>query len=99
VLVFPSLFEGFGIVIPEAMSRGLPVVTTEHTGGPDLITDGADGFIIPIRSSTAIAEKLELLAGNRELLAEMRQAAREKAKRRTWEGYRRALGAALASRM
>jgi len=37
VLIFPSLFEGFGLVITEAMSQGTPVITTERTAGPDLI--------------------------------------------------------------
>ena len=62
VFVFPSLFEGFGLVILEAMSQGLPVITTENTAGPDLITEGESGFIVPIRSAQAIAEKLDLLA-------------------------------------
>jgi len=98
VLVFPSLFEGFALVITEALSRGLPVITTESSGA-DFIRDGVDGFMIPIRSSAAIAEKLELLAGNRDLLAEMRRGARESAKRWTWDCYRRALAEALAARL
>jgi len=88
VLVFPSLHEGFGLVIPEAMSRGLVVITTPHTGGRDVIREGHDGFIVPIRSADAIAEKLELLATDRGLLAEMKEAARKTVARLTWESYR-----------
>ena len=61
VLVLPSLHEGFGLVMTEAMSQGLVVITTPHTAGPDLITDGVDGFVVPIRSAAAIEEKLEIL--------------------------------------
>ena len=91
VLVFPSLFEGFGLVILEAMSRGLPVITTAHTAGPDFIADGNDGFLVPIRSAPAIAEKLELLHREPARLAAMREAARAKATARTWDAYRRQL--------
>jgi glycosyltransferase involved in cell wall biosynthesis len=88
VLVLPSLHEGFGLVILEAMSQGLTVITTAHTGGPDVIQDGREGFIVPIRSSDAIAEKLGLLAGDRAMLAGMKEAAQKKAALLTWEGYR-----------
>jgi starch synthase len=88
VLVFPSLFEGFGLVVTEALSQGLPVITTPHTCGPDVLTDGEDGFMVPIRDPQAIAEKLELLHRDRERLAAMSEAASEKAKMLTWESYR-----------
>lgn len=88
VLVFPSLFEGFGLVLLEALSRGVPVITTPHTAGPDIITEGVDGFIVPIRSSHAIVEKLELLDRDRVRLRTMSQAALETARRCTWESYR-----------
>jgi alpha-maltose-1-phosphate synthase len=91
VLIFPSLFEGFGLAITEAMSQGTPVITTAHTAGPDIIDDGVDGFIVPIRSAEAIAEKLELLARDRERLRAMKISAREKAQIHPWENYRRAL--------
>jgi starch synthase len=58
VHVFPTLVDGFGRNIVEAMASGLPVITTRHCGGPDIIEDGVTGFIIPIRDVDAIAEKL-----------------------------------------
>jgi len=91
VLVFPSLHEGFGLVMTEAMSQGLVVITTPHTAGPDLITDNVDGFVIPIRSAVAIEEKLDLLLRDRKRLGAMQAEAREKAHAYTWENYRQRL--------
>jgi starch synthase len=91
VVVFPSLFEGFGLVITEAMSQGTPVITTPNTAGPDIIEDGIDGFIVPIRSAEAIARKLELLVQEPYRLYEIKLATRDKARTRTWENYRRQL--------
>jgi starch synthase len=91
VLVLPSLFEGFGLVILEAMARRLPVITTSHTAGPDVISQGVDGFIVPIRSAEEIAAKLDQLASDAILLKEMKQAAQEKARLQRWENYRESL--------
>jgi len=96
VLVFPSLFEGFGLVIGEALSRGLPVITTPRTGGPDLMRDGKDGFIVPIRDSDAIAERLMQLHEDRDLLHAMSESARERAGQMSWQSYKD--GTALAVR-
>ena len=90
-VVFPSLSEGYGLVILEALSRGLPVITTRNTGGPEVMEDGRQGFFVPIRSSEAIAEKLETLAADRALLEAMSEAALERARECTWEKYRRSL--------
>jgi starch synthase len=96
VLVFPSLFEGFGLVLLEAMSQGLPVIATAHTAAPDLIEDGREGFIVPVRSAEAIAEKLHLLARDPDLLFGMKQAALDTAKSRSWAAYRSVLAQAVA---
>lgn len=91
VLVLPSLHEGFGLAMTEAMGQGLVVVTTPHTAGPDLITDGVDGFLVPIRSSEAIEETFALLIRDRARLKAMQEAARRKALAWTWENYRQRL--------
>jgi glycosyltransferase involved in cell wall biosynthesis len=91
VLVLPSLFEGFGLVILEAMAQGLVVIATPHTAAPDIFDDAVDGFIVPIRSAEAIAEKLELLARDSGRLCEMKQAAQKKSRFHRWEVYRSAL--------
>ena len=71
VLVFPSLVEGFGLVILEAMACGIPVITTPNTAGADIITDRLDGFIVPIRNVEALKEKLEWCYCHPQELAEM----------------------------
>lgn len=88
VFVFPSLVEGFGQVILEAMACGLPVITTLNTAGPDIITEGIDGFIVPIRDVSALKEKLLWCRNHPEALARMGQAARRKAESLSWDLYR-----------
>jgi alpha-maltose-1-phosphate synthase len=91
VLVLPSLHEGFGLVMIEAMAQGLVVITTPHTAGRDLIADGVDGFLVPIRSAAAIEEKLALLRDDRDRLHTMQQSARAKVRACSWESYRHRL--------
>ena len=95
VLVFPSLFEGFGLVILEALACGLPVIATPHTGGPDVLTEGEDGFVTPVRDVDALAGALETLLASPARLAEMKAAALAKARCLTWEKYRRGVERAV----
>jgi starch synthase len=88
VLVFPTLFDGFGLVILEAMAQGTVVIATPNCAAPEIFDDGRDGFIVPIRSPEAIAHRLTQLAENRDLLATMSEAARLKAISHDWAGYR-----------
>lgn len=87
VLVFPSLFEGYGLVISEALSQGLPVIATPHTAAPDLLTDGEDGWVVPIRDAEAIASRLSLLR-DVDLRNRMKSAARNTAARLSWTAYK-----------
>lgn len=58
IVVVPSLQEGFGIVVSEAMACGKPVIGTEVGGIPDQVTDGLNGFLIKPKNSDEIAEKI-----------------------------------------
>ena len=95
VFVLPSLSEGFGLVLLEAMAQGLPIITTANTAGPDIIDEGQSGFIVPVRSAEAIADKLDLLARDRSLLRDMQNAAQLTATRFTWESYRNRIAAVV----
>lgn len=87
VLVFPSLFEGFGLVITEAMSQGTPVITTNRTAGPDIIEHGVDGWIVEPGSSKAIINTFNDILNSPETLKNIGLAAQVKAKSRPWEKY------------
>ncbi len=88
VFVFPSLFEGLALVIGEAVSQGLPVITTPNSGGTDVLREGLDGFIVPIRDAEAITQRLMQFHDDRKLLLRMSDSAREQATRLHWQGYK-----------
>ncbi len=87
VLIFPSLFEGFGLVITEAMSQGTPVITTERTAGPDLIRHGENGWLTEAGNIDALRESIELLLNYPKLVVSVGQAAKEAARQRPWKMY------------
>ena len=91
VLLFPSLSEGFGLVILEAMSRGMAVVATGNSGAPDVLSHGVNGFIVPIRSTDAIAESLRILCCNRDVLQAISTAASRRAQELGWDRFRTSL--------
>jgi len=87
VLVLPSVFEGFGLVIPEAMATGMPVIASTHSVGPEIIRDGRDGFILAPDDVDGLAKKLEWLAGHRDDACRMGREASERAQEITWEAH------------
>lgn len=62
VLVLPSVQDGFGMVMAEAMACGCPVIASSNTGASDLFTDGLEGFIVPPRDVAALTTRLQELA-------------------------------------
>jgi glycosyltransferase involved in cell wall biosynthesis len=71
ILVMPSVREGFGLAIAEAMACGLPVVASNCSAIPELIDDGKGGFLCPVGDVKAFAEKINLLADSPKLRREM----------------------------
>jgi len=96
VFVFPSFFEGFGLVILEAMACGLPVIATEATAGPDVLGEST-GQVIPAGDIESLAESLRWFVEHRDQLPVMKIAARKNALAFGWEQYRRKVTAAVSS--
>jgi glycosyltransferase involved in cell wall biosynthesis len=88
----PSLADSYGLVVSEAMAAGLPVIVSENTGMSDFITDGREGYIVPIRDSDKIAERLTFLHANRDRGAAMGAAGAATARALDWNNYRMICG-------
>ena len=82
--LFPTLGDGFGLVIQEAMCSATPVITTPCGGGPECITDGVDGWLLPARDVDALVETLRRIAADRDHAAAVGRSARARAER--WTG-------------
>jgi glycosyltransferase involved in cell wall biosynthesis len=87
VFVLPSLVEGFGLVALEAMACGVPVVISTNTFADDVVTDGVDGYIIPIRDPEAIAERLKYIYQHRAERDRIGDAGRRRAQQFSWLTY------------
>lgn len=88
VLVLPSLSDAFGLVVTEALACGLAVIVTPNTGASEIIRDGREGYVVPIRRADIIASRLEALYSDRTKLAEMSRRAQQTAEENSWENYR-----------
>lgn len=98
LIALPSIAEGFGLVILEAMACGVPVLCTTSTGGADFIQHRRNGLLIEPGSAEAIHLELDWALTHRDELFQIGQAARVEAEKHTWAEYRRKFFAAyLAS--
>lgn len=66
IFVFPSLLEGYGIVLVEAMSKGLPIVAFNNSAIPYSIRNGENGLLADNKDSQSFADKLMSISGNKE---------------------------------
>ena len=82
IMAFPSYYrEGVPKSLIDACAVGRPIVTTNSIGCKDVVDDGVNGFLIPVRDSEALAQKLRILIEDKNLRVSMGRAAREKAER------------------
>jgi glycosyltransferase involved in cell wall biosynthesis len=79
IFCYPTYFESetFGIVLLEAMQFSLPAAATRWRGVQSVVRDGVTGFLVPIKDSAALADKLASLIANPTLRAEMSAKSRE----------------------
>lgn len=88
LFVFPSVAEGFGQVLLEALACGLPILSTTNTAAPDLIEDGIQGFVVEPKRPDLLAQRITWAFEHPTQLAEMRLAARRRAEQFTWDRFR-----------
>lgn len=91
---FPSVLEGFGLVLLESLACGTPVLSTNNVGLADELEPNGAGFYVPAGDLEALSARLEWCARNRDLLAAMRAPARQLAERYTWPRFRKAVAEA-----
>lgn len=87
VFVMPSLVEGFCMTAMEALACGLPTIVTPNTFGEEVVRNGMEGWNVPIRDASAIAERLVQLAEDALLRGQMSLAARIRAEEYSWDAY------------
>ncbi len=93
LLVLPTLCDGFGQVITDALAHGLPVLTTTNAGAADCVEDGITGFIIPPADEAALEARLAWCLAHRPEVFDMHAAARAAAANWTWAHFRRKFAA------
>ena len=78
IFAFPSYYmEGLPKSLIEASAIGRPIVTTDNIGCRDVVTDGVNGYLVPVKDPTALAEKLKVLIGDKDLRVRMGRDSRE----------------------
>lgn len=85
LFVFPSLNEGMSNGMLEALASGLPLISTNTGGASELVKEGENGFIIKFKDAQDIADKVEKLILDEDLLKKMALASRALAEKMSWE--------------
>ena len=85
VYIQPSVTEGFGLEVLEAMAHGRPIIVSAGAGVSELVEDGKEGFVVPARDVKALSEKIQYFKDNPDEVKRMGNNAREKAKQYPWD--------------
>ena len=95
VLVLPSRFDSFGMVVAEGMACGLPAIVTQNVGAKEMITANVTGQIVPAGDAVSLADSMGWYIEHVDRLPQMAAAARAAAERYSWDAYRSAVVARL----
>ena len=87
VFILPSFAEGMAQVGIEAMACGLPIICTYNSGVADLVTNGVNGFIIPVGDKDALIEKMQWFIDNPDKIKTLGEAASNIGKKYSWDRY------------
>jgi glycosyltransferase involved in cell wall biosynthesis len=98
VVVLPTLCDSFGVVILEALQRGVPVITTANAGAADLVEEGENGWIVAAGDAEALTERLAWCERHVRSVRAMRAQVRRGSRPRTWPDFRRDVRDAVAQR-
>ena len=94
--VLPSRHDSFGMAVLEAMACGLPAIVSEMVGAREAITEGGNGWVLPVGDAPALATRMAWCVEHRAALAAMRPAARAMAERYSWEEYQKRFARVVA---
>jgi len=93
--VFPAVQDGFGLVLLEALSRGVPIVASRNSGAPDIISEGRGGFLFDAQSESGLSSALETAFAAYGRLPELREEALRTAREYSWGRYRAGIRACI----
>ena len=89
LFLFPTIHDGFAVVLAQASASALPILTTTNCAGPDMVREGETGWVVPIRQPDALIDRLEWCHANRDTLAEMVLQIYHKFQPRDWDDVAR----------
>jgi len=87
VFVMPSLEEGAAIAVAQAMNTGLPVIVTKNTGWEEIVRKNNTGYVIDIKNSKMLYQKLNHLSKNKSILQKFSRNSLKYSKNKTWDNY------------
>lgn len=87
IAVVPSIEDGFGMVVPQLFSCNIPVIVSENTGSMDLVEEGKNGFVVPIRNAQAIKNKIQFIYNEPKKLIEMKRYIKDNPVDLSWDAY------------
>jgi glycosyltransferase involved in cell wall biosynthesis len=91
IFIFPSMGEGFGLVLLEALAAGLPLIASKNCGGPDIIEEGVNGFTIEAGNTDELIDKILWFYNNMDKLPQMQENAIKSIEDKGWDAYEKKL--------